>query len=191
MKKLLLIPLILLFVSTGDCQQNMPIEKGTWTIGISTSGGSGVSGNTTETSLWLTGIRFGKVLTKELGNGMLRGRLEYTVETIPVFLVFQEKTIYGFDITPVLLKWNFTGPRGMIPYFEVGAGMLITSDDVPEQTFPFNFTPQAGFGFHILTGPKQAFTIGFRYMHISNGGLESPNPGINTIQVLAGYHWFR
>ena len=184
---------LLLFVSTYSHAQDddLVLNKGTWNIGVWTGGGSGVSGTTSDTELWLTGIRFGKVLTSEHGSSFLRGRLEYTIEAIPAFFVFQNSTVYGFDVTPVLLKWNFSSNRRWIPFFEAGAGMLLTSEDVPEKTFPFNFTPQAGFGFHLLTSPKTAFTLSLKYMHISNGGLDRPNPGINSIQLLVGYHWFK
>lgn len=191
-RTLSLILLVWLIVpSSAYCEDNVLLRKGSWNIGVWTGGGSGVTGTTTDTNLWLTGARFGKVLTDQKGRGILRGRLEYAVEAIPAFLVFQDSTVYGFDLTPVLFKWNFTSSARWIPYFETGAGMLFTTDDVPEKTFPFNFTPQAGFGFHIPTTPKQAFTVAFKYMHISNGGLDKPNPGINSIQVLVGYHWFK
>ena len=192
-KALPLFLFLLVITSNGYCEEDSAIlAPGSWNIGIWTGGGSGVTGTTTDTTLWLTGARFGKVLTTERGSGIFRGRLEYAVEAIPAFVVFQDSTVYGFDFTPLLLKWNFTSAHHRwIPYFETGAGMLFTTDDVPEQTFPFNFTPQAGFGVHILTGQKQAFTVAFKYMHISNGGLDRPNPGINSIQALVGYHWFR
>jgi lipid A 3-O-deacylase len=191
-KSLLFVSVLLVSLTSHSSAQNAPIlSKGSWTLGVWTGGGSGVSGTTSDTQLWLTGARLGKVLTNDMGKGIFRGRLEYTVEAIPVFFVFQDSTVYGFDVTPVLLKWNFTAANRWVPFFEAGAGMLLTSDDVPEKTFPFNFTPQAGFGFHIMTGQKQAFTLTLKYMHISNGGLDKPNPGINSVQMFVGYHWFR
>ncbi len=183
--------LLLALTSHSSATESLILNKGSWNIGVWTGGGSGVSGGTTDTHLWLTGARLGKVLTSDRGKGIFKGRLEYAVEAIPAFFVFQGSTVYGFDLTPILLKWNFTSEPRWIPYFEVGAGMLLTSEDVPEKTFPFNFTPQAGFGFHIMTGTKQAFTVTLKYMHISNGGLDSPNPGINSVQMFVGYHWFR
>jgi lipid A 3-O-deacylase len=191
-KSLLCLSTLLILLSSQSSAQESPIlSKGSWTVGVWTGGGSGVSGTTADTQLWLTGGRLGKVLTSDLGKGFFRGRLEYAVEAIPAFFVFQDSTVYGFDVTPILLKWNFTSADRWLPYFEAGAGMLLTADDVPEKTFPFNFTPQAGFGFHIMTGQKQAFTLTLKYMHISNGGLERPNPGINSVQMFVGYHWFR
>jgi lipid A 3-O-deacylase len=191
-KSLLFVSILLTSLNSHSSAQNAPIlSKGSWTMGVWTGGGSGVSGTTSDTQLWLTGARLGKILTDDMGQGIFRGRLEYTVEAIPVFFVFQDSTVYGFDVTPVLLKWNFTAANRWVPFFEAGAGMLLTSDDVPEKTFPFNFTPQAGFGFYIMTGQKQAFTLTLKYMHISNGGLDKPNPGINSVQMFVGYHWFR
>jgi hypothetical protein len=33
---------------------------------------------------------------------------------------------------------------------------------------------------------EHAWTLEVRYMHISNAGLATPNPGINTVQVRVG-----
>jgi hypothetical protein len=41
------------------------------------------------------------------------------------------------------------------------------------------------FGVHFL-GPRRTWSIEARYMHISNAGLATPNPGINTFQVRLG-----
>jgi len=191
MKTSILLLVVFLLCHFVYAQDESVLRKNSWNIGIWTGGGSGVNGRTKDTHLWLTGARFGKVLSTEKGHGTMRGRLEYAIEAIPAFVVFQDSTVYGFDVTPLLFRWNFTGSRKWIPYFELGAGMLLTTDDVPERTFPVNFTPQAGFGFHIFTAPKQAVTLTFKYMHISNGGLDHPNPGINSLQLMVGYQWFR
>ena len=172
-------------------QDQFVLRKNSWNIGVWTGGGSGVNGKTKNTQLWLTGARFGKVLSQERGNGILRGQFEYAIEAIPAFVIFQDSTVYGFDVTPLLFRWNFTAARKWIPYFELGAGTLFTTKDVPEKTFPVNFTPQAGFGFHLFTNQKQALTLTFKFMHISNGGLDHPNPGINSLQLMVGYQWFR
>jgi hypothetical protein len=43
---------------------------------------------------------------------------------------------------------------------------------------------------HVL-GEKHDWTAEVRFMHISNAGLATPNPGINTIQVRIGWGAFR
>lgn len=48
-----------------------------------------------------------------------------------------------------------------------------------------NFTDQAALGVHVLSASHNV-SIELRYMHISNAGLATPNPGINTVQVRLG-----
>ena len=189
MKKFFFIFLLLFLTHSAFAEDMSRLPKGAWNFGVWTGGGSAVDTPPVNTSMWLTGARLGKVLSKERGKNAFRGQLEYVVEVIPAFLIFQQSTTYGFDLTPVMFRWNFTAQQKVIPYFEVGAGMLFTSKDFPNGTFPFNFTPQAGVGFHVLTKPRQGFTFSFKYIHISNAGLDSPNPGVNTLQMMGGYQW--
>ena len=157
-------------------------EKKSWLVEVWTAGGKGLMGTTKDTGLWITGGRFGKFLTR---------KIEYDIEVVPVFMVFQHTTVYGLNVTPLLLKWNMRTSGRFIPYIEGGGGLLFTSSEVPDGTSRFNFTPQVGVGLQLFSREKRALRTGIRYMHISNGGLESPNPGINTLQFLIGYEWFK
>ena len=183
---------LFLFFSTTAvfAEEATLLPKGSWNFGIWSGGGSAVDTPAKNTAFWLTGVRFGKILSQQRGKNAVRGQLEYVVEVIPAFLIYQQDyKSYGFDLTPVMFRWNFTAQQKVIPYAEIGAGMLFTSKDFPQDTFPFNFTPQAGFGFHVFTRPRQAFTFSFKFMHISNAGLHEPNPGINSLQMMGGYQW--
>jgi hypothetical protein len=62
---------------------------------------------------------------------------------------------------------------------------LFTDKDVPIGTSAVNFTSAAAFGMHLF-GEKYAWSVEARYMHISNAGLATANPGINTVQVRVG-----
>jgi hypothetical protein len=175
--------------------QSLPsdsLEKGAWELGIWTGGGHSVSGGTSDTGLWNAGVRVGKVLTGEHGSGFVRGNLEYAVDFIPVYLlIFPSQTSYAGGFNPFILKWNFTSGRKVAPYLEFGGGVLLSVDDVPPGTNNVNFMPQASFGVQIFTREKRAVTLAAKYAHISNGGLATPNPGINTLQFSVGYHWFK
>jgi hypothetical protein len=48
-----------------------------------------------------------------------------------------------------------------------------------------NFTSGGAAGIHLLRSTYN-WSVEVRYMHISNAGLEEPNPGINTFQVRIG-----
>ncbi len=87
--------------------------------------------------------------------------------------------------TSLNLKWNFATRGRIVPYFELSGGTLFTTHEVPARTSTLNFTPGAALGTHFL-GDKHSWSLEVRYLHISNAGLASLNPGINTVQVRLG-----
>ncbi len=169
--------------------QDNPIQRGTWEFGIWAGGGPSVPGGTSGVAVFDAGLRAGKVLTREHLPGVLRGNFEYAVDAIPLYLIHIRDTRYGAALNPVILKWNFSA-RHVAPYVEFGGGVLLSDGDIPPGTSSVNFTPQAGAGLQFLTRRKRAVVATVRYVHISNAGLSNPNPGINTLQVALGYHWF-
>jgi lipid A 3-O-deacylase len=157
---------------------------------IWTGGGHGINGSTSDTGLWNVGLRYGWVLTNPIGPGPLKGRFEYAVDVVPLFLVVQSpKTAYGFGLNPFALKWNFVPRRNVMPYIDIGAGTLFTNNQVPPGTSRVNFTTSGALGLHFLRS-KYNWSAEVRFMHISNAGLSTPNPGINTIQFRIGFGRF-
>jgi len=155
-----------------------------------TGGGHGLNGSTSDTGVWNLGVRYGWVLTDAVGPGPLRGRFEYAVDVVPVFVLTQRtNTAYGIGLDPFALKWNFAGARRATPYVELGGGTLFTNTEVPPGTSRVNFTTSGALGLHFLRS-KYTWSAEVRFMHISNAGLASPNPGINTIQVRLGFGRF-
>jgi hypothetical protein len=181
--------LIAIALGTVARAQSGP-EAGGHELQVWTGGGHGINGRTSDTGAWNVGLRYGWILTNPLGPGPLRGRFEYAVDVVPVFLVVQSpKTAYGFGLNPFALKWNFATHRSVAPYIDTGGGTLFTNNQVPPGTSRVNFTTSAALGAHFLRS-KYNWSIEVRYMHISNAGLSSPNPGINTIQVRIGFGRF-
>jgi hypothetical protein len=131
-------------------------------------------------------VRYGWILTDAHGPGLLRGRFEYAVDAVPVFVVFQKtNTAYGAGLNPVGLKWNFSGSRRVTPYCELSGGTIFTNTDVPEATTRVNFTSSVACGLHLLR-KKYNWNAELRFMHISNAGIARFNPGINILQVRMG-----
>jgi hypothetical protein len=62
----------------------------------------------------------------------------------------------------------------------LGAGMLVSAEEIPDRVANVNFTPQAGFGVAFSDESRRVYTIEVRLHHISNGGRVEPNPGINS-----------
>jgi lipid A 3-O-deacylase len=183
--KQLLVAVALLWWSSVAGAQARP-EDGGREFQVWTGGGYSVPGGTSDTGVWNVGVRYGWILTRPHGPGFLNGRFEYVLDAVPVFMVFQRyNTAYGGGFSPLGLKWDFAARGRIEPYLELNGGTLFTTKDVPTGTSDVNFTDAAALGMHIL-GDKHAFSVEVRYMHISNAGLSSPNPGVNTVQVRLG-----
>lgn len=165
-------------------------ETGGNEIGLWTTGGHGTNGIAQHTGVWTAGFRYGWVLTEPHGPSFLRGRFEYAVDAVPVFVLFQPaNTAYGAAINPFALIWDFDTHGRVVPYIDLGGGVLFTNTQVPSRTSRINFTTAGAVGLHFLAG-KMNWTADVRFMHISNAGLQPLNPGINTLQLRLGVGWF-
>lgn len=100
-------------------------------------------------------------------------------------------TLFGGGINPIFWQYNFTSHRRVVPYFNLGAGMLFTTRDFPAGTSSFNFTPQGGIGISWFAWPGRAVNFGIRYHHISNAGITKPNPGHNALYFYTGFSWWK
>jgi hypothetical protein len=161
-------------------------EQGGNEVEIWAGGGHSVPGGTSHTGAFNAGLRYGWIITGPHLPSFLRGRFEYALDAVPVFLVFQPaNTAYGVGFDPLGLKWNFVRRRQLSPYLELCGGVVFTDHNVPTYTNTVNFMDQAALGTHIL-GPRYNWSVELRYMHISNAGLANLNPGVNTLQVRLG-----
>ena len=182
----LFLSLFLVIAATASARAQEAPEEGGHEVQVWAGGGHSVQGGALRTGVFDAGLRYGWVLTGPHWPGFLRGRFEYTVDAVPVYLIFQPaNTAYGVGFNPLGLKWNFERRGRLSPYLELSGGALFTNHNVPTYTNNVNFTPSAAFGTHIL-GEKYNWSVDLRYLHISNAGLASPNPGLNTLQVRLG-----
>jgi len=199
---------VILFTSAVAAAQN---STNSWDTGIWFAGGHSVPGGTSGVSVFDAGLRLGKVLTGDHGPVFLRGNFQYSIDLVPIYLIHQPEiescvtslsgttcthptqTVYGGGFNPINLKWNFTAAKHVIPYLELGGGTLFSTQNVPAGTNDVNFRTHASLGAHLwspASGGARGITVEVRYEHISNAGLASPNPGVNTLQFLAGFNIF-
>lgn len=70
--------------------------------------------------------------------------------------------------------------KGVWPYIDLAIGFYLLSDTTigdKNLSTSFQFGDHIGAG--IRFGGKKEFEIGYRFEHLSNAGIKSPNPGIN------------
>jgi lipid A 3-O-deacylase len=176
------------FVARGAAQTEASSgpEEGGHEVQVWAGGGHSVPGGTSGTEAFDAGARYGWVITGPHWPWILRGRFEYAVDIVPVYLIYQPmQTAYAGGFNPLVLKWNFERHGRFSPYFELSGGALFSNKNIPMYTNTVNFSPSAALGVHIL-GEKYNWSVAVRYLHISNAGLGGYNPGLNTVQVRLG-----
>ncbi len=130
------------------------------------------------------GVRVGAVMTGEMGSGFLRGTFEEDVAFMPVDYILWSgyRSVYGFSVNPVNLKWNFTTPRRTIPdivahRFNVSAPMSSMST---AEHFKGELYRGYWMGFNHFLRPGRSLSFEFKANHFSNASLGDHNPGINS-----------
>ena len=137
------------------------------------------------------GIRYLRIMGRSTEGNRL---LEYVADVLPFTAMTYdpvrgapdlakqrgEHTLYGLGITPLGLRLR--GPIGhrWQPYVESGLGFVYFRDPLPDRRGePFNFIFQVGVGVRLQAGPT-AFTLGYRFHHLSNGFRGQINPGFDS-----------
>lgn len=197
----LLLFTVLLFSSAAVAQESpvapspvdTSLQKGAWDLGVVASGGTGI-GYADKTQFVSAGGRLGLILTKNHGSGWARGNFEWAVEMLPIYPVLTpRRVVYGGSFVPAVWRWNFTNGRTIAPYASISGGILFSTRNLPPgNTSWVNFTPQAAVGANIFLKSRGALTVEGAYVHHSNAGLGTDNPGYNAaIFVTIGYTWFK
>ena len=162
--------------------------------GVMVGGGSGLF-DRDNVQYIRAGVRVSRVMTGELGRGPLRGTFEEGIEVTPLDYVLWGGYggVYGFGISPVVMKWNFTASHRLIPFFLAQGGILRTTSKVPPgDTSRINFVTQPGIGFNYFVKPGRSVQFDFRASHLSNASLGNHNPGVNaSLQISLGYTWWK
>jgi hypothetical protein len=175
-------------------------------------GGASVSdphliGTTGDRQLSLFALRYGRLLLDSDAAS-----LEYTVDVLPVEVLRQpayaacppgqegfcpsgRETAYGGGADPIGLKVNIFRRHRLQLFGASTAGFVVSQKripmDIPGGTqFNFTFDFQAGLQF-FDDSRTQAWTLGYKFQHISNANTSSLNPGVDANVLFLGYSFFR
>jgi opacity protein-like surface antigen len=166
------------------------LRKGTQTAGFGFGAGFGMEamGGAVSHDLVLSRLDYGRVLTGVVSErSWPRGNLEGRVELMGAGQYYPKRA-YLCGLTPVL-RYNFvTGSRWM-PFMDAGAGVSLTDIGRPDLSTTFEFNLQAGAGLNYFVRENLALTLQYRFLHLSNARITSPDLGVNANVVFAGLTW--
>ena len=143
-------------VISGGGLQSVP-EASThpaFEYGALVQGGNGITDNRDGFHFAMAGLHAGRILTDNIGSGLLRGNFEYAVEVFPYWQSFTPKfqrvscvqpgavitcsapytvggTFTGASVTPIILRWNFARHGKFTPWFQGAGGVLWTNHKYP------------------------------------------------------------
>jgi hypothetical protein len=98
--------------------------------------------------------------------------------------------VYGFAITPLVFTADFGRGRDVYPYIETNEGIIASSEPIPinvSGATGLNFLIDLGGGVRIKMGERHAISLGYKFLHISNGFTSAVNPGVDNNVFYAGF----
>lgn len=135
--------------------------------------------------LSLAAVEVGRIMSAPLGPGALGGQFEILLQVMPVVVRGPEE-FWGVGISPIF-RWSFTGWKGLRPFAELSAGLMLIEWDTPEAgRVGRNFNQQMGVGARIGNPSGRALIAGYRFQHISNGSPSLPSPAVDTHLIYVG-----
>jgi hypothetical protein len=76
------------------------------------------------------------------------------------------------------------------PFLQSNEGIIASSEPIPINVTGatgLNFLIDVGGGVRVKTGRRHAISLGYKYLHISNGYTSAVNPGVDNNVFYAGF----
>jgi opacity protein-like surface antigen len=172
-------------------EQRSWIGKGTRTAGfwLGPAFGTRAINSSQQHDLHLAGVSYGRVL-----GGLRAPRRWYRgyLEIVGEFYGGRQHepsdaSLAGFT---VLVRRDFAaGPR-WLPFVQAGAGLTWADIRDGDLSTDLELGLQVGGGACLRVGRGLALTLQYRWVHLSNAGLDSPNLGVDAHLLAAGLTWF-
>jgi hypothetical protein len=102
--------------------------------------------------------------------------------------------VYGFGITPLGFTADFGRRHRVYPFLQTNEGIIASSEAIPINVTGatgLNFLIDVGGGVHIKISQRRAITLGYKFLHISNGFTSAVNPGVDNNVFYAGFSVLR
>jgi len=128
--------------------------------------------------------------TREMGSSFYRGIVQYQCE-LTAGAITKPKVKGEIGLSFIGFKYNFTDLESRwSPYASFGFGGIYEPIGHHVQGSDWNFLLQTGIGIQCFLSDKTAINVQYRYRHISNANIKSPNSSINSSFVMIGLSYF-
>jgi lipid A 3-O-deacylase len=101
-----------------------------------------------------------------------------------------KRDIIDVGVTPVF-RLSYDKLDRVLPYLEAGIGVHLLSHTVNSEKIKlstaFQFGDQIGAGLRF--GPHYQYDLSYRFQHLSNASIKTPNDGANYHQLRFTYHF--
>lgn len=87
------------------------------------------------------------------------------------------------------IKYTLETDGDLRPYVKLSTGPMYTSQPTLEQSTKFNFGSQGALGVQIDITGDSSLLLEARLRHFSNASIETPNSGVDSNYLLAGWRW--
>ncbi len=180
-----------------------PAEKSIWVDGIGSgyvesarmldfefSRGFGVTyfGGSVTHDMWLGRLIFSQTINEVWApDKWYGGNLLYTAGIVGGVQDVPDTAYLIFGMGG--LRYEFATKGRWIPFMDISAGIGGTAIGAPDLSGPIQFTEQGRIGVRYYFNERLSATAGIGYLHISNGGYESPNDGVNDYLITLGFGW--
>ncbi len=126
--------------------------------------------------------------------------ISYSGELMPAAVLLQPgqylpqfvaaHAVYGFAITPLGFTADFGRRHRVYLLLQTNEGIIASSEPIPINVTGatgLNFLIDVGGGVRIKTGPRRTISLGYKFLHISNGFTSAVNPGVDNNVFYTGF----
>jgi hypothetical protein len=122
--------------------------------------------------------------------------ISYSGELMPAAILRQpaefspSHSVYGFAVTPLGFTADFGRRHRVFSFLQTNEGIIASAEPIPINVIGatgLNFLIDLGGGIRIKAGPRHAISLGYKFLHISNGFTSAFNPGVDNNVFYAGF----